>query len=48
MHMINRVIEHVIESAKEHTFLAVVQSVHGAIAVARIVRNDAIEVGIIE
>jgi len=47
--MINHVIEHAIESAKaEHTFRAVVHSVQSAIAVVRIVRNDAMKVGSIE
>ena len=46
MHMINRVNEHVIESKKaEHTFLAVVHSVYGAIKVARAVLTDGIEAG---
>jgi hypothetical protein len=44
--MINHVNDHVIERTKaEHTFLAVVHSVYGAIKVARNVRTDAIEVG---
>jgi len=49
MHMINHVINHLIERMKaEHTFPAVVHSVYGAITVARNVRTDAIEVGSIE
>lgn len=46
MHMSNRVKELVIGIKKaEHTFLAVVHSVYGAIKVARAVLTDGIEAG---
>jgi len=49
MHTINHVTDHVIKRTKEeHTFLAVVHSVYGAIKAARIVRTDAVEWGSIE